>query len=82
MGGELSFFEPLSKGLGLAARSNDTDAEIIDFTQALLAKRADAGRIAQYDAQWITRTLRRFRDMDGVGRARREAALARLFGEG
>jgi hypothetical protein len=80
LGGELSFFEPLSKGLGIAARSNDSDAQILAFTLALIAKRADAGRIAQYDAQWIVRTIKRFRDMDDAGRRRREAALARLLG--
>jgi hypothetical protein len=80
LGGELSFFEPLSKGLGIAARSNDSDAQILAFTLALIAKRADAGRIAQYDAQWAARTLKRFRDRDAAGLRRREAALARLFG--
>lgn len=81
LGGELSFFEPLSKGLGIAARSSASDPEIIAFTLALLAKRADAGRIAQYDAQWLARTLRSFREKDNSGRRRREAALAKLFGE-
>jgi hypothetical protein len=50
LGGDLSFFEPLTKGLGIAARSSDPDASIIAFTLGLLRKRADTSRIAQYDA--------------------------------
>jgi hypothetical protein len=81
VGGDLFFFEPLSKGLWIAVRSNDPDAAIVSFTLALLKKRADPGRIAQYDSVWIGRTLKRFRAMDSSGETRREAALSRLFGD-
>ena len=69
------------RGSGLAARSNDTDDAIIAFTLALLAKRADRGRIAQYDKAWIARTLTRFRAMDGRVQAARAAACAASFTE-
>ena len=80
LGGDLGFFDPLSRGLGIAARSSDTDAEIIAFTLALMAKRADPTRVDHYGAQWIASTVKRFREKDDGSRRRREAALARLFG--
>jgi hypothetical protein len=80
VGGELSFFEPLSMGLGLAARSPDTHETVIAFTLKLIAERADKGRISQYDSEWIGRSLNRFRDRDRSLRDKREAMLARLYG--
>lgn len=64
LGGPNSFFEPLSKALGLAAHSADSEADIVAFTSQLLAQRADLGRQSQYNHQWITSTLRRFRSKD------------------
>ena len=81
LGGELSFHEPLKMGLGRAARSGETDEAIIAFTVALLAKRADQARRAQYNAAWIGRTLKSFRAKDGHTRSRLEAARASLFAE-
>jgi hypothetical protein len=81
LGDDLGFFEPLTKGIGIAARSGDPDAEIVASTLALLSRRADPSRIAQYDAAWIARSLERFRAMDGRTRARRDAALSSLFGK-
>ena len=81
LGGELSFHEPLKMGLGRAARSGETDEAIIAFTLALLAKRADPARRAQYNAAWIGRTLKSFRAKDGHTRSRLEAARASLFAE-
>ena len=79
VGGELSFFEPLSKGLGLAARSNEPDSAVVNFTLSIIKQRADAARISKYDAGWLGRSLRHFRGMDNNASATREAALARLF---
>ena len=79
LGGELSFHEPLKMGLGRAARSGETDDAIIAFTLALLAKRADPARRAQYNAAWIGRTLKSFRAKDDHTRSRLEAAGASLF---
>ena len=81
VGGDLSFFEPLTRGLGIAARSGDADTAIVAFTLALLKRRADKARIAQYDAAWIAYSLRRFRAMDDDIRGRREAALSELYGD-
>jgi hypothetical protein len=79
IGGELSFFEPLSMGLGLAARSDDADGEVVRFTLSLIKSRADPARISQYDAQWIGRSLKRFRHKDKNCAVSRETALKRLF---
>ena len=79
VGGELSFFEPLSMGLGMAARSNDADSEIIRFTLSLIRSRADPARISQYSAEWIAHSLKRFRHKDKNCAVSREAALKRLF---
>jgi hypothetical protein len=78
VGGPTSFFEPLSKGLGLAARSNDPDSAVIDFTLALIKRRADPSRVDQYDRQWVARSLKRFRDRDSISCA---AAFGILYGE-
>ena len=81
LGGELSYFEPLSMGLGLAARSPDSNETIVAFTCRLIKERADEARISQYSAEWIGRSLNRFRAMDRSLREKREAAFARLYGE-
>ena len=81
VGGDLSFFEPLTRGLGIAARSGDADTAIVRFTLALVKRRADKDRLRQYDAAWIAYSLRRFRAMDDLIRGRREAALSELYGD-
>jgi hypothetical protein len=73
-GGPGTFFVPLTQGLGLAARSADDEATIINFVIALLAERADKNRQAAYGRDWIARTVRRFRDRDHEG----HLAIARL----
>jgi hypothetical protein len=66
-GGPGTFFLPLTRGLGLAARSADDEGAIIGFVVALLAERADKDRQAGYGRDWIARTVRRFRDRDHEG---------------
>ncbi len=48
LGGPTGFFAPLSKALGVAARSADSDAEIAAAIGVLLAERADFGRQGRY----------------------------------
>jgi Family of unknown function (DUF5906) len=58
-----TFFEPLTKALGLAARSSDSDDTIVDFLLMLIAERGPS-RIDRYDRTWLLDTLRRFREKD------------------
>jgi hypothetical protein len=81
VGGAMSFFEPLSRGLGIAAQSNEPTDVIVAFALALIRDRAGPGRIAQYDAAWIRRSVERFCAADQRVRSRRDAALAQLFGD-
>ena len=53
LGGPTSFCEPLSKALGLAAHSNETEDEIAAHVAALLQERADPGRQSQYGERWV-----------------------------
>ena len=69
VGGETGFFEPLSRGIGAAARAAASAAEIEGFVGALLAERADPGRRRQYGPVWIRRSLRSFRRRDDAARA-------------
>ena len=64
LGGPTSFFEPLTQALGLAARSSDSDAEIVRFVEGLMVERADHGRQRQYAERWVLSTLKRFRQRD------------------
>jgi hypothetical protein len=66
-GGPGTCFEPLTRGLGVAARSADDEATIVNFVIALLAERADKDRQPAYGRYWTTRTVRRFRDRDDEG---------------
>jgi hypothetical protein len=43
----MSFFEPLSAGLGVAARTNDADGEIIRFALGLI-KHDPVGQAARH----------------------------------
>ena len=69
VGGETGFFEPLSKGIGAAARAGANAAEIEGFIAALLTQRADPGRRRQYGAAWVRRSLHSFRRRDDAARA-------------
>jgi hypothetical protein len=51
---------------------------VIDFTLALIKRRADPSRVDQYDRQWVARSLKRFRDRDSISCA---AAFGILYGE-
>jgi hypothetical protein len=54
-GGPGTCFEPLTRGLGLAARSADDEATIVNFVVSLLAERADKDRRRAYSPNWIVR---------------------------
>ena len=69
VGGDTGFFEPLTRGIGSAARGGVSAAEIEGFVAALLAQRADPGRIRQYGQAWVRRSLRSFRRRDDAARA-------------
>ena len=69
VGGETGFFEPLSRGIGAAARAGASAAEIEGFVAALLAQRADPGRRRQYGPAWVRRSLLSFRRRDDAARA-------------
>jgi hypothetical protein len=79
VGGELSYFQPLTSGLGRAALSSATEDEIISFVTHLVADRADRDRLAHYDANWVRSTLRRFRAADRRAVANIERMRAQLF---
>ena len=64
VGGPEGFYEPLKRGLGLAARSSATEQEIVGFVDGLLAHRADRGRQASYGPNWVLKAIRKFRDAD------------------
>lgn len=64
VGGSMSFFQPLTAGLGRAAHSAASEAEIVAFALELVAERADPARRRHYDAGWVQSTLRRFRAAD------------------
>ena len=66
VGPETGFFEPLTKGLGVAARSDASEAEIVAYVGGLLAERAkdDPGRRSRYGPRWVTSTVARFRRVD------------------
>jgi hypothetical protein len=73
------FFEPLSRGLGLAARAGADEADVTGHVAALLGERADKGRQRQYDGEWVSRTLKRFRNADARAAAQLAADQHRLF---
>jgi hypothetical protein len=66
-GGPGACFVPITRGLGVAARSADDEATIVNFVVTLVAERADKDRRQAYGSDWIVRTLRRFRDRDQEG---------------
>ena len=58
-----TFNVPLTKTLGLAARSHDTDETITDTLLALGAERGPA-RVDRYNREWMLDALRSFREKD------------------
>lgn len=64
LGGPEGFHEPLKRGIGLAAQSTATEQEIVDFVTALLAERADPGRMVSYGPRWVCKVVQSFRIRD------------------
>lgn len=81
IGQHTGFFEPLSKGLGVASRTDATEEEIVAYVAALLAERAadDPGRRARYGERWVRSTVKRFRKADEKVAVQTEQVQARLF---
>jgi hypothetical protein len=79
LGGDEGFFVPLTRAVGVAVRAGAAPAEIQEVVAALLARRADAGRRAQYGPSWIDGTIRSFERRDAVTRTACKRALSRLF---
>ena len=81
VGGPGSFFLPLSRGLGLAARSPASREEIIAFVRALMAEYAayDPGRRARYNDAWVASTVDSFRRSDQHIEDRIKRLRARLY---
>lgn len=73
------FFEALQLSLGIAARSGDEADDIVDFCVALLAKRADADRIAHYDEAWLQAAVDAFRSSDNNAHQRTRVIYERLL---
>ena len=84
VGGPQSFFTPLTSGLSRAAASEATEAEIVAVTVALVVERTttDPGRRKHYSAEWVRKTLQRFRRADRMVDAEIARARARLFRQG
>jgi hypothetical protein len=78
--GANGFFEPLTQALGLAARKTDSIGDIATFVAELLTERADQGRRLQYGANWVRRTVERFRRMDAQSQAEIASLHGRIFG--
>jgi hypothetical protein len=79
VGGTEGYFAPLTRALGLAAQSGDSDDDICSLVADLLAERTDAGRRRRYGPDWVASTLRSFRMKDEDRSARIAAGRARLF---
>jgi hypothetical protein len=76
VGSDMGFYEPLSKGLGIAARAGADDAEVVEFVAQLLKDRADIGRCRQYGTAWVLSTMRTFRAKDATSAAAAAAAVS------
>ena len=79
IGGEESFFIPLTRSIGFAVRAGATAAEIETTVTTLITLRADADRRAQYDRSWIARTIASFQNRDDVLRADHKRTLSQIF---
>ena len=79
VGGPDGFYEPLTRGLGIASQSGEPDHLIIGFVFGLLEERADPARRAQYGPEWVSAALRGFRRRDVERSHRIEAVRSRLF---
>ncbi len=64
VGGPEGYFEPLTRGIGIAVRCSATDDDLTEFVRGLLARRADGGRQHSYSRGWVLRTARNFRSLD------------------
>ena len=71
----------MTKGLGVAARSDASEAEIVAYVGGLLAERAkdDPGRRSRYGPRWVTSTVARFRRVDQRTDDEIERLQQRLF---
>ena len=81
LGGPASFFQPLTQALGMAARTDEDEDEIIGWTLWLIGERADPARHRQYGPQWCHQTLQQFRQRDGQATAGIAALRAQIFRE-
>ena len=79
LGGADSFFAPLTRALGVAARDLCDENEVIAFARTLVIARADPGRVAHYSEDWMRATLRRFRAADLAAEDRRRTLLSELI---
>jgi hypothetical protein len=79
VGGPDGFFEPLTRGIGLAVGVGAPSAEIEGAVAALLARRADAARQTAYSAEWVRRSISSFEERDAAGRAAYAGDIARIF---
>ena len=66
-----TFNEPLTKALGIAARSKDSDDTITDFLLDLVAERGPS-RVERYNRDWLLYALGRFREEDEEEDKKRE----------
>ncbi|QIG50593.1 hypothetical protein G5V57_24395 [Nordella sp. HKS 07] len=80
LGGPTGFFEPLSRALGLAAHTQESEAEICACVAALLSQRPDPGRQSRYGENWVVSTIRRFRGKDAKLAEEIEFLQHKLFG--
>jgi hypothetical protein len=70
VGGDTGFFEPLTRGIGAAARAGASASEIDGFLSPRCWRSGRTpGRRRQYGAAWVRRSLRSFRRRDDVARA-------------
>jgi hypothetical protein len=79
VGGPDSFFVPLTRAFGGAARDLCEENEVISFARALVIARADPERVAHYSEDWMRAALRRFKTADLAAEARRKSLLAELL---
>jgi hypothetical protein len=68
VGSDTGFFEPLTRGVGVAVRAGARAEEIEGFVIALLVQRADPARRRQYGPVWVRRTIRSFQRRDEAAR--------------
>jgi hypothetical protein len=82
VGGPAGFFEPPTRGIGLAVRVGAPAAEVEVAVGALLMERADKQRQRAYGSDWVRRSIRSFRAKDVAKRAAYQREFARIFQNG